>query len=235
MVEGLEKSQLPSALEAMMFVTDEPVGALTLAQMLEVEVSEVLEALETLKERLEKDSRGIQLQEIAGGWRLYTHPAFHDLVERYVVSWDTRRMSQAALEVLAVIAYGQPMTRAQVSAIRGVNSETAINTLMERGYVRECGTLDAPGNPVLLGTTKSFLERFGLASPKELPNIEDFAPDEATINLIRERLGVPNSEDAIDERDMPSPESLARDAQAALFGAVEKIDFDKLVFNTDDE
>ena len=235
MVEGLEKSQLPGAIEAMLFVTDEPVGALALAQMLEVDVGDVQEALESLKGQLEHDARGIQLQEIAGGWRLYTHPAYHDLVERYVVSWDTRRMSQAALEVLAVIAYGQPMTRAQVSAIRGVNSETAMNTLIERGYIRECGTLDTPGNPALYGTTKSFLERFGLASPKELPDIEEFAPDEATIKLIRERLGAPSLEEDIDERDMPSPEDLARDAQTALFGVVEKIDFDKLVFNTDDE
>ncbi|MBO4353008.1 MAG: SMC-Scp complex subunit ScpB, partial [Eggerthellaceae bacterium] len=118
MFEGLQPSQLPGALEAMLFVTDEPVGALTLSQMLEVELGEVEEALTKLAADLEQQGRGIQLREVAGGWRLFTHPAYHDLVEKYVLSWDTRRMSQAALEVLAVVAYLQPVTRNQISAIR---------------------------------------------------------------------------------------------------------------------
>ena len=237
MFEGLQPAQLPGALEALLFVTDEPVGALTLAQMLEVDVAEVEQALTELAETLEHDGRGIQLREVAGGWRLFTHPAYHDLVEKYVLSWDTRRMSQAALEVLAVVAYLQPVTRNQISAVRGVSSDTALNTLVERGYVREAGTQDAPGNPMLYATTRTFLEKFGLRSPADLPALEEFAPDEKTVQLIRERLGAVSGADAAtpNEGDLPTPEQLVADAQARLFGAVEKIDFNALEFDTDDE
>ena len=236
MIEGMEEGQLTAALEALLFVTDEPVGTLTLAQMLDVEPKRAQEGLEQLAETLEKTGRGIQLREVAGGWRLYTHPAYYDLIEKYVLSWDTRRMSQAALEVLAIVAYSQPVTRAQISSVRGVNSDSALNTLIDRGYVREAGVVEAPGNPVLYATTRTFLERFGLASAKELPDIEQFAPDEKTAALIRERLGAVNPDSMVPaETDMPSPEQLALQAQASLFGAVEKVDFDALVFDTDDE
>ena len=236
MFEGLQPNQLPGALEALLFVTDEPAGAVTLAHMLEVEVSEVEDALTNLAAKLEEEGRGIQLREVAGGWRLFTHPAYHDLVEKYVLSWDTRRMSQAALEVLAVVAYLQPVTRNQISAIRGVSSDTALNTLVERGYVREAGVQEAPGNPTLYATTRSFLEKFGLRSVDDLPSLDEFAPDEKTAQLIRERLGAVAGEDAPPEEvNLPTPEQLVADAQARLFGAVDKIDFDALEFDTDDE
>ena len=236
MFEGIDLEHLPAAIEALLFVTDEPVSALTLADMLEENVEEIELALEDLQKRLDSDARGIQLREVAGGWRLYTHPAYHELVEKYVLSWDTRRMSSAALEVLAIVAYSQPVTRAQVSAIRGVTSDGPLNTLVDRGYVREAGVADTPGNPTLYATTRTFLEKYGLRSPADLPDLEEFAPDEKTAQLIRERLGAPSAGDAIpDERDLPSPEQMVADAKASLLGAVEKIDFDKLTFNTDDE
>ncbi len=236
MFEGIDLEHLPAALEALLFVTDEPASALTLANMLDENVEEIELALEELQRRLDDDARGIQLREVAGGWRLYTHPAYHELVEKYVLSWDTRRMSNAALEVLAIVAYSQPVTRAQVSAIRGVTSDAALNTLVERGYVREAGTADTPGNPTLYATTRTFLEKYGLRSPADLPDLEEFAPDEKTAQLIRERLGAPSAADQVpDERDLPSPEQMAADAQASLLGVVDKIDFDQLTFNTDDE
>ena len=236
MFEGIDLEHLPGALEALLFVTDEPVSALTLAKMLDENVEEIELALEALQRKLEDDARGVQLREVAGGWRLYTHPAYHELIEQYVLSWDTRRMSNAALEVLAIVAYAQPVTRAQISAIRGVTSDGPLNTLVERGYVREAGTADAPGNPMLYATTRTFLEQYGLRSPADLPDLEEFAPDEKTAQLIRERLGAPAAADQVpDERDLPSPEQMAADAQAALLGVVEKIDFDQLTFNTDDE
>ena len=241
MFEGLQDDQLAGALEALLFVTDEPVGALVLAKMLDVDTARVDEELRSMADAFERDGRGIQLREVAGGWRLFTHPAYHDLIEQYVVSWDTRKLSSAALETLAVIAYGQPITKAQISAVRGVNSESALNTLIERGYVREAGVVDAPGQPILYATTRSFLEKFGLRSTSDLPDLEEFAPDEKTARLIRERLGAPDpstvdgAQAVPDVRDLPTPEQLVADAQTALFGAVEKIDFDKLVFNTDDE
>ena len=236
MFEGIDLELLPGALEALLFVTDEPVSALTLAKMLDENVEEIELALEALQRKLEDDARGVQLREVAGGWRLYTHPAYHELIEQYVLSWDTRRMSNAALEVLAIVAYAQPVTRAQISAIRGVTSDGPLNTLVERGYVREAGTADAPGTPMLYATTRTFLEQYGLRSPADLADLEEFAPDEETAQLIRERLGAPAAADQVpDERDLPSPEQMVADAQAALLGVVEKIDFDQLTFNTDDE
>ncbi|HAM15788.1 MAG TPA: SMC-Scp complex subunit ScpB [Eggerthellaceae bacterium] len=236
MIEGLTPEQLPAAIEAMLFVSDQPVSALTLAKMLEETVEDVERALKQLASQLDEGVRGVQLRQVAGGWRLYTHPAYHELVETYVLSWDTRRLSSAAIETLAIVAYAQPVTRAQISAIRGVTSDGPLGTLVDRGYVREAGTADAPGNPILYATTKTFLERYGLSSPADLPPLEEFAPDEKTAQLIRERLGAPAQADAVpDERDIPSPDQLAADAQASLFGTVEKIDFDSLTFNTDDE
>ena len=241
MFEGIEPSQLPSAIEALLFVSDEPVNAVVLAKMFDENVEEIEAALDELKQRLDESQSGIQLREVAGGWRLYTHPAFHELIQKYVLSWDTRKMSAAALEVLAIVAYLQPVTRNQISAIRGVTSDSPLNTLIERGYVREAGVVDAPGQPILYATTRSFLEKFGLRSTSDLPDLEEFAPDEKTARLIRERLGAPDpstvdgAQAVPDVRDLPTPEQLVADAQTALFGAVEKIDFDKLVFNTDDE
>ena len=234
----LQGDQIAGAIEALLFVTDEPVSALKLAEMLELDTGEVTAELEQLRARFEDEQRGIQLREVAGGWRLYTHPAYHDLIQKYVLSWDTRRMSQAALEVLAVVAYGQPITRAQIASVRGVNSDSALSTLIERGYVREAGVIEAPGSPILYATTKTFLEKFGLSSTKQLPPLEEFAPDEKTAALIRERLGAPLPQDIAqyeDEIDLPSPEQLVAGAAASLFGTVDKIDFDSLVFNTDDE
>ncbi len=239
MYEGLQPDQLPAAIEAMLFVTDEPLSAVTIARALDIETAEATAALSQLQQQLERDGRGIQLYEVAGGWRLFTHPAYHELLEDYVMSWDTRKLSSAALEVLAIVAYTQPTTRAQIVAIRGVTSDAPLNTLIERGYLREAGTLDAPGNPILYATTKSFLERYGLASVKDLPPLEEFAPDEKTAQLIRERLGgtpsVAAEAELPDERDLPSPERIAAEASASMLGVVDKIDFDQLTFNTDDE
>lgn len=177
-----------AALEAMLFVSDEPVASERLARMLTKTPSEVHRILKEVSKKYEDECRGIQLREVAGGWCLSTHPAYHELLERYIVSWDTRKLSQAALETLAIIAYLQPITRATVSDIRGVNSDSSVSSLVEKGLVREAGTSSAPGNPLLYATTKRFLERFGLKSCAELPDIEDFAPDDKAKDLIRERL-----------------------------------------------
>ncbi|MBR2521520.1 MAG: SMC-Scp complex subunit ScpB, partial [Coriobacteriales bacterium] len=149
----------------------------------------------------------IQLREVAGGWRLYTHPAYHDIVEKYVLSWDTQKLSQAALEALAVIAYNQPATRAMVSSIRGVNSDGVIASLVEKGLVREAGRDTTPGQPILYATTKTFLEKFGLKSLTQLPMLEDFAPNEETRELIRERLSARKISDILDDRDIEGVEA----------------------------
>ncbi len=181
-------AELMGAAEALLFVSDEPVSSAKLAAILEISPVEMDEVLTELAAEYADENRGMQLREVAGGWRFYSHPAYHGLIERYVISWDTRRLSQAGLEVLAIIAYHQPVTRAGINAIRGVNSEGVVSSLVEKGLVREMGRDEAPGNAILYGTTRSFLERFGLKSVKDLPPLEDFAPDEESREYIRERL-----------------------------------------------
>lgn len=209
MFEGLDQAQLSGAIEAMLFVTDEPVGVIELADMLEADPKQVEQALVDLREKLKREQRGIQLREVAGGWRLYTHPAYHDLVEKYVLSWDTRKLSQAAMETLAIVAYLQPCTRAGVASVRGVNSDSSINSLVEKGLIREAGQADAPGNPTLYATTRGFLEKFGLRSVSDLPDLDEFAPDDATRQLIRERLSAGGQEARV------APEAQVSDGEAA--------------------
>ena len=203
--------------------------------------------------RLNAGDGGIQLQEMAGGWRLCTNPAYHELIEKYVLSWDTRRLTQAALETLAIVAYGQPITRLGITSIRGVNSDSSVNTLMEKGLIRESGPADAPGYPMTYSTTKGFLERFGLKDTDELPDIEQFAPDEETALLLREGLSAHARFGLLDEEPplgpmLPGLEDLSdgevqggedlqgsmRDAINAAIassaGVVEKIDFSELDF-----
>ncbi|OFK24414.1 SMC-Scp complex subunit ScpB [Olsenella sp. HMSC062G07] len=187
-LQPLEAGSLKAALEALLLVSSDAVSALDLARALGVAPTEASSALADLAAEYADAGRGFQLREVAGGWRLFTHPAFHEQVESYVLSWDTRRLSQAALETLAVIAYHQPVSREGVKAVRGVNSDGVIGSLREKGLVREAGRDPGHGNAVLFGTTQRFLEQFGLRSLRELPPLEDFAPDEQARQFIRERL-----------------------------------------------
>lgn len=224
MFQGLQEDQLSGAIEAMLFVTDEPVGTITLAEMLECDVAAVEAALVALRADLEARGAGVQLCEVAGGWRLFTHPAYHELIEKYVLSWDTRKLSGAAMETLAIVAYTQPVTRAGVASVRGVNSDSPLNSLVEKGLVREVGTADAPGNPTLYGTTRGFLEKFGLRSPADLPNLADFAPDEETRRLITERLSATREDAAVSDeqarlmaRGLMEADAADADGEALLF------------------
>ena len=187
-LDAMGAHSLKGALEALLLVSSEAVTAADLAQALGVGPLEVATALGELATEYADTNRGFQLREVAGGWRLYTHPAYHDVVEGYVLSWDTRRLSQAALETLAVIAYHQPVSREGVRAVRGVNSDSAISSLKEKRLVREVGHVGDRSRTILYGTTQAFLEKFGLRSLDELPPLEDFAPDEQSRQFIRERL-----------------------------------------------
>lgn len=186
--DRLESGSLKGLLEALLLVSDDSVPATDLARAAGAEPGEVAQALAELSAEYADANRGFQLREVAGGWRLFTHPAYHDQVADYVLSWDTRKLSQAALETLAVIAYHQPVTREGVRAIRGVNSDGVISSLREKGLVREVGRDKDRGQAQLWGTTRLFLEHFGLKSLRELPALEDFAPDEEARRFIRERL-----------------------------------------------
>lgn len=215
-LEALDAGSLKPALEAMLLVSNDPVAATDLARVLGVAPGEVASALAELAAEYADCNRGFQLREVAGGWRLYTHPACHDQVEALVLSWDTRRLSQAALETLAVVAYHQPVTREGVKAVRGVNSDGVISSLVDKGLVREVGREQDRGQAILYGTTQAFLERFGLRSLSELPDLEQFAPDEESRRFIRERLSGRPSPAPLDEvsRDIDEERELAGDDEA---------------------
>ena len=188
-----------AALEALLLVSSDPVSASSLAAAIGVAPGEAAGLLAELQVEYAERERGFQLREVAGGWRLFTHPAYHDIVERYVLSWDTQKLSQAALETLAVIAYHQPASRETVRGIRGVNSDGVISSLVDKGLVREVGRDASRGQAILYGTTNAFLEKFGLRSLRELPDLEQFAPDEQSRRFIRERLSGRSLEGTLEE------------------------------------
>ncbi len=197
----LEPNSLKGALEALLLVSSDPVSAPALANALDIAPGEAASLLAELKVDYEEANRGFQLREVAGGWRLFTHPAYHDVVEAYVLSWDTQKLSQAALETLAVIAYHQPVTREVVKGIRGVNSDGVISSLVDKGLIREMGRDRDRGQAILYGTTSAFLEKFGLRSTKDLPDLEQFAPDEQSRQFIRERLSGRTIQSTLEEAD----------------------------------
>ena len=158
-------------LEAMLFVADEPVASASLAQVLDSDRSTVDGLLEELASEYDRAGSGLALRKVAGGWRLYTHPDTAPAVERFVLSSRHSRLTKAALETLAIVAYKQPVTRHQVSAIRGVNTEGVLKALVDRDLLTEVGHEEGPGRPILYGTTPEFLERLGLDSVADLPSL----------------------------------------------------------------
>jgi segregation and condensation protein B len=157
------------ALEALLFVSDEPLTVSVLAQALDVDRRTAEELCVRLAEELERRGAGVVLRNVAGGWRLFTHPDAAPEVERFVLSSRQSRLTKAALETLAIVAYKQPVTRHQVSSIRGVNSDGVLRALQDKGLIEEAGRDETPGRPVLYATTPAFLERLGLPSLAALP------------------------------------------------------------------
>lgn len=168
--------ELRAVLEAILLVTDEPVPATTLAQVAERPTAEVEQVLRELVDDYAAARRGFELRLVAGGWRLYTHPECAPYVERFVVDGQQARLTQAALETLSVIAYRQPVTRARVSAVRGVNVDGVVRTLLARGLIAEAGQ-DPDSAGTLYRTTPLFLERLGLQSLDELPALAPLLPE----------------------------------------------------------
>jgi segregation and condensation protein B len=171
-----ELPPLRAALEAVLLVVDEPVAEITLAQVTECPTEEVARVLRELAADYEAAGRGFELRQVAGGWRLYTRADCAPYVERFVRDGQQARLTQAALETLAVVAYRQPVSRSRVAAIRGVNVDAVMRTLVTRGLVTEVGSEHESG-ALLYGTTPHFLERLGLASLDELPALSDYLPD----------------------------------------------------------
>jgi len=157
------------SLEALLFISDEPVASAVLAQALGTGRTEVDAWCEELARGYEDRGAGITLRNVAGGWRLTTHPEAAPVVEQFVLASRHVRLTKAALETLSIVAYKQPVTRHQISGIRGVNSEGVLRALVDRGLVAEVGREETPGRPVLYGTTPEFLERLGLPSLSALP------------------------------------------------------------------
>lgn len=171
---------LRPALEAVLMVADQPLDHLTLASVVGYPPGEVADALAALAREYAEADRGFDLRNVAGGWRYYTREELAPVVEKFVRDGQQARLTQAALETLAVVAYKQPVSRARVSAIRGVNVDGVMRTLVARGLVEECGT-DGQTNAVLYRTTGYFLERIGVSSLDELPELAPFLPDMADV------------------------------------------------------
>jgi segregation and condensation protein B len=164
-----DRESMLQALEAILFVSDEPAASVVLASALGVDRREADHLCEQLAGSYEERGSGLVLRNVAGGWRLTTHPDAAPVVEQFVLSSRHARLTKASLETLSIVAYKQPVTRHQVSSIRGVSSDGVLRALVDRGLVAEVGREETPGRPVLYGTTPQFLERLGLASLSELP------------------------------------------------------------------
>ncbi|WP_372594567.1 SMC-Scp complex subunit ScpB [Actinotalea sp.] len=170
-----------AALEAVLMVADEPIAAVRLATVLGLPTGQVEQQLRDLAEEYRAEQRGFDLREVGEGWRFYSAAAHADVVGRFVLDGQTARLTHAALETLAVIAYRQPVTRGQVSAVRGVNVDSVVRTLAARGLVGEAGT--EPSGAVLYTTTPYFLERMGMTSLDELPPLAPYLPDLDSLDL----------------------------------------------------
>ncbi len=169
------KSELKPVIEALLFVADEPLPFKQLCKLLgEVEAASVRAALDELVAEYEARQGGLEIREIAGGWRISTRPQYHEFIRKYLKSRPSARLSLPALETLAVIAYKQPITIPEILEIRGVSSTSAIKTLLEKRLIVPKGRKETVGRPMMYGTSKEFLIQFGLKDLSELPSIEDF-------------------------------------------------------------
>jgi segregation and condensation protein B len=174
----LEMLELRPALEAVLMVADQPLDYLTLAQAVGHPPADVQQALAALAQEYTNQGRGFELRNVAGGWRFFTREEFAGAVERFILDGQQARLTQAALETMAVVAYRQPISRSRISAIRGVNVDGVVRTLVTRGLIEE-GGVDAESGAILYRTTSYFLERMGLGSLSELPDIAQHLPDMA--------------------------------------------------------
>ena len=179
------------AIEAVLMVAELPVEPQILAQLIELPIARVLELCEALAGEYEAEGRGFSLVQVAGGWRYQSHAELSPYVERFVLEGQSARLSAAALETLAIVAYKQPVSRAQVAAIRGVNVDGVMRTLQQRGFITEVGKDPGPGQAVLFGTTALFLERIGVNSLDDLPALAEFVPGADIVEHLEAGLRPP--------------------------------------------
>ena len=186
--EGGPDLEARRAVEAVLMVAESPVEPAVLAQLLEVSPAKVAELCEELAESYRREQRGFVLAKVAGGYRFQSHPDLAPYIERFVLDGQNARLSAAALETLAIVAYKQPVSRSQVASIRGVNSDAALRTLCQRGYVAEVGHDPGPGQAILYGTTPLLLERLGLDQIEDLPPLGDFVPGPEVMEALERSL-----------------------------------------------
>ena len=177
-------AEVAAALEAIVMVATDPVAPTVLAQLLEVSVSTVDSLCESLAQSYAEERRGFTIARVAGGYRYQTAEAQAPYVERFVMEGQTTRLSTAALETLAIVAYKQPVSRAQIASIRGVNVDGVTRTLHQRGYIQELGRDPGPGNATMYGTTSLFLEQLGMDSLDDLPNLSELVPDVDVVETL---------------------------------------------------
>lgn len=178
-------NSLEGALEAILMVSDTPIPAHQLATALQRPEEQVAGALEALAATYTREGRGFQLRELGEGWRFYSHPDYAEVVEEFIREGQTARLTKAALETLAIIAYRQPVSRGRIASIRGVNVDGVVRTLLTRGLVEEAGR-DEASSAVLYQTTSFFLERIGLTDPSELPPLAPYLPEATALDDMTE-------------------------------------------------
>ncbi len=186
------------ALEAILLVAEEPLPPALLAKLVGAPINEVEEICENLAAEYVADGRGFILSRVAGGYRFQTATEQAPYVERFVLDGQSARLSAAALETLAVVAYKQPVSRNQIASIRGVNVDAVMRTLQQRGYVDEVARDPGPGQAVLYGTTPTFLERLGIDSVDDLPALGEFFPEADVVEALERGLRVGSDDDELD-------------------------------------
>ena len=202
-------AEVAAALEAIVMVATDPVAPTVLAQLLEVSVSTVDSLCESLAQSYAEEQRGFTIARVAGGYRYQTAEAQAPYVERFVMEGQTTRLSTAALETLAIVAYKQPVSRAQIASIRGVNVDGVTRTLHQRGYIQELGRDPGPGNATMYGTTSLFLEQLGMDSLDNLPNLSELVPDVDVVETLEAVLR------GVDEQSQSQVEDNSEDSDSA--------------------
>jgi segregation and condensation protein B len=201
---GTIDAETVRALEAVILVASEPVAVEMLAQILEISTDSVENVCASLAAAYEDAGHGFQLVQVAGGYRFQSHPDTAAYVERFILDGQRARLSGAALETLAIVAYKQPISRAQIASIRGVDPDGVLRTLQGRGYIDQVGRDPGPGQAVLWGTTPAFLEKLGLNSVSDLPPIVEFLPGPEVVEALETGLRVVTVEDVVQSNSTQS-------------------------------
>lgn len=222
--ETIDGRELKAILEAVLFVSPEPVPVARLVSILgTVSKAEVVQALGILTHDLDQDGRGIQLVQIAGGYRLVTKQEYGPWLKRMDKAKAAQKLSRSALESLAIIAYKQPLVRSEIEEIRGVETSGVLRTLCERKLVRIVGRKDVPGRPIMYGTTKFFLEHFGLQDLSQLPPLREFKElgesEQALLPIEEESLEVVETSEMLSSEEFPAANDLAAGEAAMAFEA----------------